>query len=153
MKSADKTAQIFRHLFAIVVLISLQQPRLKTLYRETWNLLKYSHLDKLRLSCLLLGLQYSSLDKLISFPHTQDTVKVLNFWTPKMFAVINLKFKQRGFSIEKIIQNMQIEWQTVQTQIRLIHYKQSDLGLHCLPIMTYAPDPDQTLRPPPLRPV
>ena len=34
----------------------------------------------------------------------KNTVKILNFRTPKMFALINLKFKERGFSIEKIIQ-------------------------------------------------
>ena len=45
------------------------------------------------------------------------TVKVLNFRTPKIFTVINLKFKQRGFSMEKIIQTVLIEWQTVQTLI------------------------------------
>ena len=50
-----------------------------------------------------------------------------------MFAVINLKFKQRGFSIDKFIQNVQIKWQTLQTLIRLLHKEQSDLGLHCLP--------------------
>ena len=38
-----------------------------------------------------------------------DTVKVLNFRTSIMIAVINLKFKQRGFSIEKFIQNVKIE--------------------------------------------
>ena len=61
------------------------------------------------------------------------TVKVLTIRTPKMFAVINLKFKQRGFSMEKFIQNVLIERQTVQTLIRLLLVEQSDLGLHCLP--------------------
>ena len=51
----------------------------------------------------------------------QITVKVLNFQTPKMFDIINLKFKQRGFSIEKCSQNVLTEWQTVQTLIRLLH--------------------------------
>ena len=49
------------------------------------------------------------------------TVKVLNFRTLKMFVVINLKLQQRGFSIEKFIQIVQIELQTVQTLIRLLH--------------------------------
>ena len=39
--------------------------------------------------------------------------KIPKFSDLKMFAVINLKFKQRGFSIEKFIQNVQIVQQTV----------------------------------------
>ena len=34
------------------------------------------------------------------------TVKFLNFRTPKMFAVITLKFKLRGLSIEKIVRKV-----------------------------------------------
>ena len=37
------------------------------------------------------------------------TVKVLNFQMPKIFAVIILKFKLRGFSIEKFGQKVQVE--------------------------------------------
>ena len=32
-----------------------------------------------------------------------STLKVLNFLTPKMFAVITLKFKRRGLSLEKCV--------------------------------------------------
>ena len=35
------------------------------------------------------------------------------------FAVIKLKFKQRGLSIEKFVPKMQLEWQIVKTLIRL----------------------------------
>ena len=43
----------------------------------------------------------------------KSTVKVLNFRTPKMFAVITQKTKR--FSIEEFVQKVQMEWQTVQT--------------------------------------
>ena len=33
-----------------------------------------------------------------------NSIKVLNFRTPKMFAVITLKFKRRGLSIQKFVQ-------------------------------------------------
>ena len=46
-------------------------------------------------------------------------VKFLDFQTPKMSAVITLKFQQRRLSIERFVQKVQME--------------QSDLGLHCLP--------------------
>ena len=48
------------------------------------------------------------------------SVEVLNFWTPKIFAVITLKFKLRGVSLEKCIQKMQMEWQTLLTLIKLV---------------------------------
>ena len=35
------------------------------------------------------------------------------FRTPNMFAVITLKFMQKGLSIEKFVQKMLMEWQTV----------------------------------------
>ena len=50
-------------------------------------------------SAIFFSMVYSSEDLTI-------TAKVLNFPTPKMFAVITLKFKQKGFSIEKFIQNV-----------------------------------------------
>ena len=40
-------------------------------------------------------------------------VKVLNFRTPKLFAVITLKFKQRVVSIQKCVEKVFTEWQTV----------------------------------------
>ena len=40
-------------------------------------------------------------------------VKILNFQTPNMFAVITLKFKQRGLSTDRIVQKVRMEWQTV----------------------------------------
>ena len=42
-----------------------------------------------------------------------STIKVLNFRTPKMFDVITLKFKHKGVSIEKFVQKVCTEWQTV----------------------------------------
>ena len=50
---------------------------------------------------------------IISDAASTGTVKVLNFGTPKMFAIITLKFKQRCLSIEKYVQKVQMEWQTV----------------------------------------
>ena len=50
-----------------------------------------------------------------------DTVIFLNIRTPKKFVVINLKFELCGSTIEEWVQTMQTEWQTVQTQIRLLH--------------------------------
>ena len=35
------------------------------------------------------------------------------FWTLKTFAVITLKVQQRDLSKEKLVSNVQIEWQTV----------------------------------------
>ena len=39
--------------------------------------------------------------------------KVPNLLASKMFAVITLKLKQKGLFIEKSIQNIGMEWQTV----------------------------------------
>ena len=64
----------------------------------------------------------------------RNTVKFLNFRTPENFAVIFLKFKQRGQTLQYFIKTMQMEWQTVKTLIRLLLEEQSDLGLHFLPI-------------------
>ena len=49
-----------------------------------------------------------------------STVNFLNIRTPKKFVVITLKVEQDGFSLEKCIQKMQRELQTVQTLIRLL---------------------------------
>ena len=79
------------------------------------------------------------------------TVKFLNFQTPENFAVIYLKFKQRGQTLGYFIKQMQMESQTVKlktlirllleqtvkTLIRLLLEEQSDLGLHCLPRPIY----------------
>ena len=46
-------------------------------------------------------------------------------------AVIILKFKQCDFTIHLCVQKIQMEWQKVQTLIRLL--RQFDLGLRCLP--------------------
>ena len=54
-----------------------------------------------------------------------STVKFLNFGTPEIFAVINLKYKQRCQTLRYFVKMVQIEKQTVQ--------EQSDLGLHYLP--------------------
>ena len=48
------------------------------------------------------------------------TVKFLNFQTPENFAVIYLKFKQRGQTLGYFIKKMQMELQTVKTLIRLL---------------------------------
>ena len=56
-------------------------------------------------------------------------VKFLNFRTPENFAVIYLKFKQRGQILGYVVKKIQ----TVKTLIRLLLKEQSDLGLHCLP--------------------
>ena len=40
---------------------------------------------------------------------TPFTVKFLNFRTPENFAVINLKFKQRGQTLGHFVQRMQME--------------------------------------------
>ena len=41
------------------------------------------------------------------------TIKILNIRTPKKFAVIILKLEQYCFTTEKLVQKMQMEWQTV----------------------------------------
>ena len=52
---------------------------------------------------------------------------------PLNFAVIYLKFKQKGQILGYFVKMMQIEQQTVKTLlIRLLLQEQSDLGLHCL---------------------
>ena len=61
------------------------------------------------------------------------TVKFLNFQMLENCAVIYLKFKQSGKTKEFLVQNVQIEWQTVKTLIRLLLEERSDLGLHSLP--------------------
>ena len=43
----------------------------------------------------------------------QSTVKILNVCTPQKVAVITLKFEQGGFMIDKYVQKVQKEWQTV----------------------------------------
>ena len=48
------------------------------------------------------------------------TVKFLNFRTPKNFAVIYLKFKQRGQTLGYFVEKMPVEYQTVKTLIRLL---------------------------------
>ena len=48
------------------------------------------------------------------------TVKFLNFRTPENFAVICLKFKQRGKTLGYLVKKMQMEKQTVKTLIRLL---------------------------------
>ena len=48
------------------------------------------------------------------------TVKILKIRIPVKFAIITLKFEQYGFNTEHSIRNVQMEWQTVQTRIRLL---------------------------------
>ena len=51
---------------------------------------------------------------LVFAPHCEDiTVKFLKIQTPEEFAVIILKFEQDGFTKEKCVQMMHMEWQTV----------------------------------------
>ena len=50
------------------------------------------------------------------------------FRTPKMFAVINLKFKQRGQTVEYFVKNTNGIANSEDPE-----QEQSDLGLHCLP--------------------
>ena len=50
----------------------------------------------------------------------QTTVKFLNFPTPENFAEIYLKFKQKPQTLEYFAKEMQMEWQTVKTLIRLL---------------------------------
>ena len=64
----------------------------------------------------------------------EKAVKFLNFRMPKNFAVIYLKFKQRGQALGYFVKMMQMQKQTVKTLIRLLLEEQSDLSLHCLPI-------------------
>ena len=52
--------------------------------------------------------------------------------TLKVITIIVLKMEQFGFIIHQCVQMMQMEWQTVQTLIRLLHLEQSDQGLRCL---------------------
>ena len=49
-----------------------------------------------------------------------STVKFLNFRMPENFALMYLKFKQRGQTIGYFIKKMQMEKQTVKTLIRLL---------------------------------
>ena len=51
---------------------------------------------------------------------TVVTVNFLNFGTPENFAVIYLKFEQRGQSLGYFVKMMQMEKQTVKTLIRLL---------------------------------
>ena len=46
--------------------------------------------------------------------------KILNFGTPEIFAIIYLKFKQRGQTLEYFVKMMPMEKQTVKTLIRLL---------------------------------
>ena len=48
--------------------------------------------------------------EIVLFENKTSTVKIR---TPKTFAVITLKFEQDGFTIEKCIQTMQADLQTV----------------------------------------
>ena len=59
-----------------------------------------------------------------------NTVKFLNFQKLENFAVIYLKFKQRGQALGYFVKKIKMEEQTVQTLIRLLLKEQSDLGLH-----------------------
>ena len=43
----------------------------------------------------------------------QSTVKILKVRTPQKVAVITLKFEQDVFMIDKYVQKVQKEWQTV----------------------------------------
>ena len=47
--------------------------------------------------------------KVSSIADTKRTVKFLNFRTPEIFAVIYLKFKQRGRSLRYFVKSMQME--------------------------------------------
>ena len=49
------------------------------------------------------------LSKLVKSVPRRDTVKFLNFRTPENFAVIYLKFKQRGQTLVCFIKKMQME--------------------------------------------
>ena len=57
-----------------------------------------------------------------------NTVKFLNFGKPEIFAVIYLKFKQRGQTLRVFCQNG-----ANGIAISEDPEEQSDLGLHCLP--------------------
>ena len=50
----------------------------------------------------------------------------------KHVAITILKLEQNYFTMQKGVQKMKMEWQTVKTLIRLLLDEQSDLGLHCL---------------------
>ena len=45
----------------------------------------------------------------MSMQEKTSSVKFLNFWTPEIFAVIYLKFKQRGQSLGYYVKKMQME--------------------------------------------
>ena len=60
------------------------------------------HEKKRRISNYINSNQPALLQKL-------DTVKLLNFRTPENFAVINLKFKQRGQTLVYSAKKMQME--------------------------------------------
>ena len=48
------------------------------------------------------------------------TIEFLNFRMPENFAVIYLKFKQRGQTLGYFVKKMQMDLQTVKTLIRLL---------------------------------
>ena len=73
----------------------------------------------------------------VYIPSKSYTVKFLNCWTPEIFAVIYLRFKQRSKTLGYFVKMMLIEKQSVKTMIRL----QSDLGLNWNAI---SKDHDQT---------
>ena len=53
------------------------------------------------------------MDRIIEKSKHEHTVKILKIQTLEKFAVITLKFEQGGFTVEKCIQKIQAEWQTV----------------------------------------
>ena len=64
-------------------------------------------LDKLVPDFVFYSIQFSC------FSISQSNVKIQKNWTHKKFAVIILKFEKHGFTMEKGVQKMQMEWQTV----------------------------------------
>ena len=70
--------------------------------------------------------------QLLVRPNLKIKVKILNFWTLEIFAVIILNSnnvaKPKGFFLRK---NMQMEQQTVPSGLTVEILEQSDLGLHC----------------------
>ena len=50
------------------------------------------------------------------------TVKLLNFWTPENFAVINLKFKQRGQTLGYSAKKIQVAQRATIAHLRTSKY-------------------------------
>ena len=67
----------------------------------------------------------------MKFP-SEICCKITVFLDIKNIIGLTLKFELIDYTLEQCLKKMQAEWQTVQTQIRLLVEELSDQDLHCL---------------------